>query len=102
MFGLHRPPHRGRQAYRHIVVLALTMHDAHGAGLLVAILLEVPEFGYEVACQLDEKEREHKLMTETLTATDYEVPGPGQHRVRIEEVKKRDGKPGRELRRTPS
>lgn len=33
-------------------------------------------------------------MTETLTATDYEVPGPGQHRVKIEEVDKRDGKFG--------
>jgi len=34
-------------------------------------------------------------MTEdVLTATDYEVPGPGQHRVKIEEVKKRDGKFG--------
>jgi hypothetical protein len=34
-------------------------------------------------------------MTEdVLTATDYEVPGPGQHRVRIEEVQKRDGKYG--------
>jgi hypothetical protein len=31
---------------------------------------------------------------EVLTATDYEVPGPGQHRVRIEEVTKRDGKYG--------
>jgi hypothetical protein len=35
------------------------------------------------------------MMTEeTLTATDYEVPGPGQYRVRIEEVTKRDGKFG--------
>jgi hypothetical protein len=33
-------------------------------------------------------------MAETLTATDYEVPGPGQHRVKIEEVDKRDGKYG--------
>src|SRR5687768_8621921 len=33
-------------------------------------------------------------MAETLTATDYEVPGPGQHRVKIEEVNKRDGKFG--------
>src|SRR5215218_4512910 len=33
-------------------------------------------------------------MSETLTATDYEVPGPGQHRVKIEEVDKRDGKFG--------
>jgi hypothetical protein len=33
-------------------------------------------------------------MTDVLTATDYEVPGPGQHRVRIEEVQKRDGKFG--------
>ena len=33
-------------------------------------------------------------MAETLTATDYEVPGPGQHRVKIEEVDKRDGKFG--------
>jgi hypothetical protein len=41
-----------------------------------------------------EKEREHKHMTDVLTATDYEVPGPGQHRVEIEEVDKRDGKFG--------
>ena len=33
-------------------------------------------------------------MTDMLTATDYEVPGPGQHRVEIEEVDKRDGKFG--------
>jgi hypothetical protein len=33
-------------------------------------------------------------MTDTLTATDYEVPAPGQYRVKIEEVKKRDGKFG--------
>jgi hypothetical protein len=33
-------------------------------------------------------------MTDVLTATDYEVPGPGQYRVRIEEVTKRDGKFG--------
>src|SRR5829696_1292041 len=33
-------------------------------------------------------------MTEVLAATDYEVPGPGQHRVEIEEVDKRDGKFG--------
>jgi hypothetical protein len=33
-------------------------------------------------------------MTDVLTATDYEVPSPGQHRVRIEEVSKRDGKFG--------
>jgi hypothetical protein len=34
-------------------------------------------------------------MTEdVLTASDYEVPGPGQHRVRIEEVEKRDGRFG--------
>ena len=34
-------------------------------------------------------------MTEdVLTATDYEVPAPGQHRVKIEEVTKRDGKYG--------
>ena len=31
---------------------------------------------------------------QTLVATDYEVPGPGQHRVQIEEVQKRDGKYG--------
>jgi hypothetical protein len=40
------------------------------------------------------KEREHKHMTDVLTATDYEVPGPGQHRVEIQEVQKRDGKFG--------
>jgi hypothetical protein len=34
------------------------------------------------------------MTEEMLTATDYEVPGPGQYRVRIEEVKKRDGKFG--------
>lgn len=33
-------------------------------------------------------------MTDMLTATDYEVPGPGQHRVEIQEVQKRDGKFG--------
>jgi hypothetical protein len=33
-------------------------------------------------------------MTDVLTATDYEVPAPGQYRVRIEEVKKLDGKWG--------
>jgi hypothetical protein len=33
-------------------------------------------------------------MTDVLTATDYEVPGPGQHRVEIQEVQKRDGKFG--------
>jgi hypothetical protein len=33
-------------------------------------------------------------MTDVLTATDYEVPAPGQYRVKIEEVKKRDGKFG--------
>jgi hypothetical protein len=31
---------------------------------------------------------------DVLTATDYEVPAPGQHLVKIEEVKKRDGKYG--------
>src|SRR5215204_5279403 len=61
---LHRPPHRGRQAYRHIVVLAFTMHDAHGASLLVAILLEVPEFGYEVACQLEVRAYRDALIAE--------------------------------------
>jgi hypothetical protein len=35
----------------------------------------------------------HPIMG-TLTATDYEVPGPGQHRVEIQEVKLRDGKFG--------
>jgi len=49
---------------------------------------------YATECRKHEKEREQKLMTETLTATDYEVPGPGQHRVKIEEVDKRDGKYG--------
>jgi hypothetical protein len=34
------------------------------------------------------------MTEEMLTATDYEVPGPGQYRVRIEEVTKRDGKYG--------
>jgi hypothetical protein len=34
------------------------------------------------------------MTEEMLTATDYEVPGPGQYRVRIEEVTKRDGKFG--------
>jgi hypothetical protein len=34
------------------------------------------------------------MSEEMLTATDYEVPGPGQYRVRIEEVTKRDGKFG--------
>jgi hypothetical protein len=34
------------------------------------------------------------MSDDTLTATDYEVAGPGQHRVRIEEVDKRDGKFG--------
>ena len=33
-------------------------------------------------------------MTDMLTATDYEVPAPGQHRVEIQEVEKRDGKFG--------
>jgi hypothetical protein len=33
-------------------------------------------------------------MTDELTATDYEVPAPGQYRVKIEEVNKRDGKFG--------
>jgi len=33
-------------------------------------------------------------MTDVLTATDYEVPAPGQYRVKIEEVKKNDGKFG--------
>jgi hypothetical protein len=33
-------------------------------------------------------------MTDVLTATDYEVPAPGQYRVKIEEVKKSDGKFG--------
>jgi hypothetical protein len=33
-------------------------------------------------------------MTDELTATDYEVPPPGQYRVKIEEVKKADGKFG--------
>ncbi len=33
-------------------------------------------------------------MTDMLTATDYEVPAPGQHRVEIKEVDKRDGKFG--------
>jgi hypothetical protein len=33
-------------------------------------------------------------MTDVLTATDYEVPAPGQYRVKIEEIKKRDGKFG--------
>jgi hypothetical protein len=34
------------------------------------------------------------MTEEMLTATDYEVPAPGQYRVRIEEVTKRDGKFG--------
>jgi hypothetical protein len=34
------------------------------------------------------------MSEDVLTATDYEVPAPGQHRVKIEEVKKRDGKYG--------
>ena len=34
------------------------------------------------------------MSDDVLTATDYEVPAPGQHRVKIEEVKKRDGKHG--------
>jgi hypothetical protein len=34
------------------------------------------------------------MSNEMLVATDYEVPAPGQHHVRIEEVKKRDGKFG--------
>jgi hypothetical protein len=33
-------------------------------------------------------------MTDVLIASDYEVPAPGQYRVKIEEVKKRDGKFG--------
>jgi len=33
-------------------------------------------------------------MTDVLTATDYEVPPPGQYRVKVEETKKRDGKFG--------
>jgi hypothetical protein len=41
-----------------------------------------------------EKESESAMTEEILTATDYEVPSPGQYRVRIEEVKKRDGKFG--------
>jgi hypothetical protein len=34
------------------------------------------------------------MSEDVLTATDYEVPAPGQHCVKIEEVKKRDGKYG--------
>jgi len=34
------------------------------------------------------------MSDDTLMATDYEVPSPGQYRVRIEEVTKRDGKFG--------
>jgi hypothetical protein len=44
--------------------------------------------------QENEKEREQKRMTDVLTATDYEVPAPGQYRVKVEEVKKLDGKWG--------
>jgi hypothetical protein len=33
-------------------------------------------------------------MSDTLIATDYEVPAPGQYRVKIEEVNKLDGKFG--------
>jgi len=40
------------------------------------------------------KESKSAMTEEVLTATDYEVPGPGQYRVRIEEVNKRDGKFG--------
>jgi hypothetical protein len=34
------------------------------------------------------------MSDDTLMATDYEVPPPGQYRVRIEEVTKRNGKYG--------
>jgi hypothetical protein len=41
-----------------------------------------------------EKESEREHVSDLLTATDYEVPPPGQYRVRIEEVQKRDGRHG--------
>jgi hypothetical protein len=34
------------------------------------------------------------MSEEVLIATDYEVPAPGQYRVKIEDVKKRDGRHG--------
>jgi hypothetical protein len=49
---------------------------------------------YATQYRKQETEREQELMNESLTASDYEVPGPGQHRVEIEEVDKRDVKFG--------
>src|SRR5829696_4158709 len=40
---------------------------------------------YATQYRKQETEREQELMNESLTASDYEVPGPGQHRVEIEE-----------------